>query len=257
MDVFLYMERVGDDLYVGVAHDAHGQKLIEVGEPLPYLELLDAMKAAGAIPGNDLLDIDNAFYEADQRPNDGLSQDRRYFYELRVRAYSGLGSESDASWLIDELDNPRSIHPVTALLGALSAMGPQHEAVVSPYLEHDDPFVAHFAMRDLIKMGLADKYADSLIQWMHTTPPPDPYKRAWSRGNHSYGIAAQAFKKSRNPNILRALIQAAEDTNEKWTTRKNAIWCLSVAIDALDQISELGNWVSADDSRMQGVIRQA
>jgi hypothetical protein len=44
-------------------------------------------------------------------------------------------------------------------------------------------------------------------------------------------MAASAFRRSQNPKILRALIEAAKDTAERWASREHALGCLAIAID--------------------------
>ena len=86
---WVFIERIGD-LYVGFAHDKDGAKLLEITEPVTDLEIHAQMEPLSC---GDCYEFDCAIYDADIRPNDGRTPERRFFHLLRVRAEAGLASK--------------------------------------------------------------------------------------------------------------------------------------------------------------------
>ena len=123
--MWVWVERVGD-LYVGVAHDDDGRLILEVSEPANDLEIHALMKDPS---DGDCYGVDIALYEADERPDDGRIAERKFFHLLRVRAKAGIASESDAAWVVDQLQDPNSIHRTIFLLWTLGYLGPRYEQV--------------------------------------------------------------------------------------------------------------------------------
>lgn len=155
--MWVFIEQIGD-LYLGVAHDEDGRKLLEITEPVTESEIHALMEP---LSGGDCYDFDCAIYEADERPDDGRTADRKFFHLLRVRAKAGLATESDAAWVVGQLRHPDSVHATIFLLWALGYMGPQYEQVVTPFLSHANTNgEAEYAMEALFQMGLLETYVD-------------------------------------------------------------------------------------------------
>lgn len=246
--MWVFIERIGE-LYVGIAHDEDGRQLLEITQPMAYSEIHTQL---AALSGHDCYDVDIALYDADQRPDDGRTAERRTFHLIRVRAKAGLASESDGAYVLQQLRDPASIHRTTSLLWTLGYIGPQHEQVVEPFLSHPNTNgEAEYAMDALFQMGLLEKYVDRFVQWMRGAPPPEHHRH----GNMSYGMSVHAFRTSQHPEILRALIDASSDVSERWTTREHARRCLAMAIDL--EHAPLGTRLRPDDPYFVGVLEKA
>lgn len=247
--MWVFIERVGD-LYVGVAHDEGARLLVEVTEPIDYGEMHGRMKAV--LTEVDCSDIDTALYDADQRPNDGRDPEREFLHLIHVRAGAGLASEADATYVIEQLTDPNSIHRTTFLLRTLGFMGSRYEHVIAPFLNHGNTDrEAECAMDALFQMGLTDKYVDQFVGWMRGTGPSAPRMV----GSMTYGMAAHAFRQSKNPKILQALIDASNDVAEKWTTRAHARSCLASAVDL--ENAPIGERLPWDDRYYLAVLEKA
>jgi hypothetical protein len=245
--MWVFIEQIGD-LYVGVAHDEDGRELLEITEPITYSAIHALMEP---LSGGDCYDFDCAAYDAETRPRDGRTPERKFFHLLRVRAKAGLASESDAAWVLDQLHDQGSIHATTLLLWTLGYLGPRYEHDAASFLDHANTNgEAEYAMSALFQMGLLEKYIDRFVRWMCGAPPP---RRRM--GSTVYGMTVHAFRQSQNPKILRALIDASNDRAEKWTTREHARSCLASAIDL--ENAPLGQRLPPDHPYFVGVLEKA
>jgi hypothetical protein len=204
MWVWIWLERAGD-LYVGEAYDEHGRELIKISKPTTSREMHVRMIAAGAAPYG-CGDIDAALVDADDHADDGQNVSRRDYFHLQVRASAGHATAADVSWVAEELKSRASIHPASSLVHSLaSAHAIEHEELIASFLEPADELLAHTALSALFQLGFADKYMDTLLEWITRSPPPNWRLRATARWYAGWYI-------SRTPNakLLRALIDAAE-----------------------------------------------
>jgi hypothetical protein len=243
--MLVFIERIGE-LYVGIAHDDDGRKLLEIAEPVSDLEIHATMKSVS--DDGDCLDVDCAIDEADQRPNDGRDAERKFFHMIRVRAYAGLASESDGQYVLEQLNNPDSVHDTIFLLWTLGYMGAQYEDAVRPFLDSADARESEHAMSAVFQMGLYDKYVDRFVGWMRSARANEPLSTI-------YGMAAYAFRQSQRSEILKALIEASNDKTEKWTPREHARSCLAQAIDL--ESAPLGERLPWNHPYFVGVVAKA
>jgi hypothetical protein len=242
--MWVFIEKVGE-LYVGVAHDDDGHQLLDIAEPVTESEIRARM-APLSDRGHD--DIDAALDEAAKRPDDGRTPERKLFHLIKVRAVAGLASQSDAAWVVEQLRDRNLIHSRPLLIWTLGYMGPEYEPVIAPLLTREDPGgETVMAMHALHQMGLLEDYVDLFLEWMR-----GEYQ---GRGNASHSLAAHAFFLTQSPRILRALIDASNDTDEKWNTRQHARYCLAQAVDV--ENAPMGLRMPAQDPYYASVLTQA